>query len=212
MLKILLTEKLTNGALVTPTPGSQHVMSKWAHFHIWAMRLTRLSYWFITACYGGREAGSNVFTCCDILGPFFCILDKSVWRWASLTLVSLLLYNKHVNIGFNLHFHMIFLMNFVGVDPNFNFSMQCCSVSYSVTLVQIKQKIRKLQPVQYVLSRLIFITEIPIPEKHFFETDTVSNYNRERIVYICLDVPCIKSQKQCWYAWVSLLCIRHCWS
>ena len=77
--------------------GSQHVMSKWAHFHIWAMRLTRLSYWFITAYHGGREAGSNVFTCCDILGPFCGILDKSVWRWASLTLVSLLLYNKHVS-------------------------------------------------------------------------------------------------------------------
>ena len=29
--------------------------------------------------------------------------------------------------------------------------MQCCSVSYSVTLVQIEQKLRKLQPVQYVL-------------------------------------------------------------
>ena len=41
-------------------------MSKWAHFHIWAMRLTRLSYWFITAYHGGMEAGSNVFTCCDI--------------------------------------------------------------------------------------------------------------------------------------------------
>ena len=81
--------------------GSQHVMSKWAHFHIWAMRLTRLSYWFITAYHGGREAGSNVCTCYDILGPFFGILDKSVWRRASLTLVSLLLYNKHVSC-FNL--------------------------------------------------------------------------------------------------------------
>ena len=29
--------------------------------------------------------------------------------------------------------------------------MQCYSVSYSVTLVQIEQKLRKLQPVQYVL-------------------------------------------------------------
>ena len=29
--------------------------------------------------------------------------------------------------------------------------MQCCSVSYSVTLVQIEKKLRKLQPVQYVL-------------------------------------------------------------
>ena len=29
--------------------------------------------------------------------------------------------------------------------------MQCCSVSYSVTLVPIEQKLRKLQPVQYVL-------------------------------------------------------------
>ena len=29
--------------------------------------------------------------------------------------------------------------------------MQCCSVSYSVTFVQIEQKLRKLQPVQYVL-------------------------------------------------------------
>ena len=29
--------------------------------------------------------------------------------------------------------------------------MQCCSVSYSVTLVQIEQKLRKLQPVEYVL-------------------------------------------------------------
>ena len=77
--------------------GSQHVMSKWAHFHVWAMRLPRLSYWFITAYHGGMEAGSNVFTCCDILGPFFGILDKSVWRQASLTLVSLLLHNKHVS-------------------------------------------------------------------------------------------------------------------
>ena len=82
--------------LLCPT-GSQHVMSKWAHFHIWAMRLTRLSNWFITACHGGREAGSNVSTCCDILGPFFGIFDKSVWIRASLTLVSLLLYNKHVS-------------------------------------------------------------------------------------------------------------------
>ena len=72
-----------------PTPGSQHVMSKWASFHMWAM--TRLSYWFITACHGGREAGTNLFTCCDILGPSFSIFYKSVWRWASLTLVSLLL-------------------------------------------------------------------------------------------------------------------------
>ena len=56
--------------------GSQHVMSKWAHFHIWAMRMTRLSYRFVTAGHGGREAGSNIFTCCDILGPFFSILDK----------------------------------------------------------------------------------------------------------------------------------------
>ena len=72
--------------------GSQHVMSKWAHFHIWAMNLTRLSYWFITA-----YPGANVFTCCDILGPFCGILDESVWRWVSLTLVSLLLYNKHVS-------------------------------------------------------------------------------------------------------------------
>ena len=70
-------------------------MSKWAHFHIWAIKLTRLSHWFITAYHGGRAAGSNVFTRCDILGPFFGILDKSVWRRASLTLVSLLLYNKH---------------------------------------------------------------------------------------------------------------------
>ena len=38
-----------------------------------------------------------VFTCCEILGPFCGILDKSVWRWASLTVVSLLLYNKHVS-------------------------------------------------------------------------------------------------------------------
>ena len=59
--------------------GSQHVMSKWAHFHIWAMRMTRVSYWFITVCHGGREAGSNVSTCYDILSPFFSILDKSVW-------------------------------------------------------------------------------------------------------------------------------------
>ena len=29
--------------------------------------------------------------------------------------------------------------------------MQCCSVSYSVTLVQIQQELRKLQPVQYIL-------------------------------------------------------------
>ena len=77
--------------------GSQHVMSKWAHFHIWAMRMTRLSYWFITACHGDKEAGSNVFTCCDILGPFFSILDKSVWRRASFTLVFLLLYKMHVD-------------------------------------------------------------------------------------------------------------------
>ena len=56
------------------------------------------------------------------------------------------------NIGFNLHFHMIFLlMNLVAVNPNFNCLMQFCSVSYSVTLVQIEQKLRKLQPVQYVL-------------------------------------------------------------
>ena len=61
------------------------------------MILTRLSCWFITACHGGREAGSNVFTCCDILGPFFGIFDKSVWRWVSLTLVSLLLYNMHMS-------------------------------------------------------------------------------------------------------------------
>ena len=77
--------------------GSQHVMSKWAHFHIWAMRLTRLSYWVITPYHGGRETRSNVFTCCDILGPFFGILFKGVWRRASLTLVSVLLYNKHVS-------------------------------------------------------------------------------------------------------------------
>ena len=78
--------------------GSQHVMSKWAHFHVWAMRMTRLGYWFIIACHGGREAGSNVFTCCDILvGPFFSILDKSVWRQASFTLAFLLLYNMHVD-------------------------------------------------------------------------------------------------------------------
>ena len=38
------------------------------------MRLTGLSYWFITAYHGGKEVGSNVFTCCDILGPFFGIL------------------------------------------------------------------------------------------------------------------------------------------
>ena len=77
--------------------GSQHVMSKWAHFHILAIRLTRLSYWFITANHCGKEAGPNVSTCCDILGPFFGILDRRVWRRASLTLVSLLLYNKHVS-------------------------------------------------------------------------------------------------------------------
>ena len=77
--------------------GSQHVMSKWAHFHIWAMRMTRVSYWFITVCHGGREAGSNVSTCYDILSPFFSILDKSVWRRTSFTLVSLLLYNMHVD-------------------------------------------------------------------------------------------------------------------
>ena len=41
--------------------------------------------------------GSNVFACCDILGHFFGILDKGVWRRASLTLVSLLLYNMHVS-------------------------------------------------------------------------------------------------------------------
>ena len=46
-----------------------------------------LGFWFITAWHGGKEAGSNVFTCCDILGPFLGILDKNVWRWASLTLV-----------------------------------------------------------------------------------------------------------------------------
>ena len=77
--------------------GSQHVMSKCAHFHIWAMRMTHVSYWFITTCHGGREAGSNVFTYCHILGPFFSILDKSVWRRASFTLVSLLLYDMHVD-------------------------------------------------------------------------------------------------------------------
>ena len=75
----------------------QRVMSKWAHFHVWAIGLTHLSYWFITACNVGREAGSNACTCCDILVPFFGILDKGVWRRASLTLVSLLLYNMHVS-------------------------------------------------------------------------------------------------------------------
>ena len=40
----------------------------------------------------------------------------------------------------------------MAVNPNFNCLMQCCSVSYSVTLVQIEQKLRKLQPVQYVLG------------------------------------------------------------
>ena len=55
-------------------------MSKWAHFQIWAMRLTRLSFLFITAYHGGREAGSNVFTCCDILGPFCGILYISIWN------------------------------------------------------------------------------------------------------------------------------------
>ena len=56
------------------------------------------------------------------------------------------------DIGFNLYFHMIFFYwILVAVIPNFNCLMQCCSVSYSVTLVQIEQKLRKLQPVQYVL-------------------------------------------------------------
>ena len=40
----------------------------------------------------------------------------------------------------------------MAVNPNFNCLMQCCSVSYSVTLVQIELKLRKLQPVQYVLK------------------------------------------------------------
>ena len=48
-----------------------------------------LGFWFITAWHGGEEAGSNVLTCYDILGPFLSILDKHVWRWASLTLVFL---------------------------------------------------------------------------------------------------------------------------
>ena len=39
----------------------------------------------------------------------------------------------------------------VAVNPNFHCLMQCCIVSYSVTLVQIEQKLRKLQPVEYVL-------------------------------------------------------------
>ena len=45
-----------------------------------------LEFWFIIACHGGREAGWNFWTCCDVLGVFFSILDKSVWGWASLTL------------------------------------------------------------------------------------------------------------------------------
>ena len=99
--------------------GSQHVMSKWAHFHIWAMRLTRLSYWFITTCHGGRDAGSNVFTCCDILGPFFGILDESVSMRASLTLVCLLLYNIHVSCS-----------NFQQTEPWSNsVSLRCAKAS-----------------------------------------------------------------------------------
>ena len=78
--------------------GSQRVMlSKWTHFHIWTMKLTHLSNWFITGCHGVREAGSNVVTCFDNFGPFFGILDKSVWRRTSLTAVSFLLYDMHVN-------------------------------------------------------------------------------------------------------------------
>ena len=43
------------------------------------------------------------------------------------------------NIGFNLHFHMIFFYwILVAVNPNFDCLMQCCSVTYSVTLVQIE--------------------------------------------------------------------------
>ena len=44
--------------------------------------------------------------------------------------------------------HDFFYWILVAVNPNFNCLMQCCSVSYSVTLVQIEQKLRKLQPVQ----------------------------------------------------------------
>ena len=53
---------------------------------------------FMTAWHGGREAKTNFFTCCDISG-LICILAKGVCRWASLTLVSFLLYKVHVEFS-----------------------------------------------------------------------------------------------------------------
>ena len=75
------------------------MLSQLPYFHIWAM-IDSLEF-----CSSHpdmvREVRTNFFICCDILGPLFCILDKSVWRWASLTLVSFLLYNVHAQF-FNL--------------------------------------------------------------------------------------------------------------
>ena len=78
--------------------GSQHVLlSKWAYFHIWAMIYS------LEFCSSqpdkvvGRleQISSHVAT----FWVLFCILEKSVWRWASLTLVSFLLYKVHVEFS-----------------------------------------------------------------------------------------------------------------
>ena len=75
--------------------GFQHVMlSKWAYFYIWAMRSVEFNSSQPVMVVGSLEQMSAHVAALWVL--IFGILHKSVWRWASLALVSILLYSMHV--------------------------------------------------------------------------------------------------------------------